>query len=308
MDNSQVIILMATCNGSRFISAQLESIAKQEHNFWKLIVSDDHSDDGTLHILHDFARLRQEGQVQILQGPGRGATENFRSLLRRNELKNSYLAFCDQDDVWEAHHLSRALKALKDFSGQLAIYGSRLRICDKELNQFALSPLPRRPLSFRNALMQNMISGNTMVMTPKAAELVQISEREAGSFPVHDWWAFQLVTGAGGAIVFDEQPAVFYRIHGDNVIGWQQGWRKLPARISRHWRGSHRQWAHDSVLALSASSNRLTPQNRKILDTFGVALDTPYPLRFLALHRSGVYYQSRKAQFAFWVSAALGRR
>lgn len=302
-----VVVLMATYNGARFLSAQLESIARQNHKTWRLVISDDGSDDETLRILHDFIRSRPKGQVQLHQGLGQGTTANFRSLLRRAEVGKAHLAFCDQDDVWEPDHLSRALIMLGRAPRALAIYGTRLRVCDENLRQIALSPLPRRPLSFSNALMQNMFSGNTMVMTPAAARLVQTAEREAGSFPIHDWWAFQLIAGAGGMTIFDERPGVSYRIHGANVIGWQKGWRSLSARLRRHWRGSHRQWAIENVSALSASAGRLTPENRKVLTAFATALATPYPLRLIALLRSGVYFQSRKAQLAFWIYAGLGR-
>ena len=39
----------------------------------------------------------------------------------------------------------------------------------------------------------------------------------------HDWWAYQLVSGAGGAVVYDPEPMVGYRQHGRNLIGGNQG-------------------------------------------------------------------------------------
>ena len=39
-------IVMATCNGARFLREQLESFAAQDHQDWSLLVSDDHSTDG----------------------------------------------------------------------------------------------------------------------------------------------------------------------------------------------------------------------------------------------------------------------
>ena len=41
----------------------------------------------------------------------------------------------------------------------------------------------------------------------------------------HDWWAYQLVSGAGGTVIYDPEPTVDYRQHGANLIGGNQGLR-----------------------------------------------------------------------------------
>ncbi|MDT1062034.1 glycosyltransferase family 2 protein [Paracoccus sp. CPCC 101403] len=301
-----ILILMATRNGGRFISDQLESIARQSHADWQLWVSDDSSTDATLEIVGTFAARRPQGQIKVLRGPGIGATENFRSLLRRADLAGRCLAFCDQDDVWDADHLARGLQALTDVPNPLAVYGCRMRVCDAALQELHLSPRPARPLGFRNALVQNMLSGNTMLMTPAAAQLLQEAEAEAGSIPIHDWWAYQLVTGAGGTAILDEQPGLLYRQHGANVIGLKRGIRTVPGRLARHLRGKHREWALQNSAALAASSARLTPENRERLRAFTEALSAPLPGKLASLRRSGVYYQSPQARAAFWLSVAIG--
>lgn len=304
----QVLILMATHNGAGFLSDQLDSIARQEHRDWQLWISDDASSDGSAALIRAFMHGRPQGQVRLLSGPGRGATENFRSLLRRAELGGRVLAFCDQDDVWDPDHLSRGLAALARIPGPLAVYGCRMRICDAALNQIGLSPRPRRPLGFRNALVQNVLSGNTMLLSPAAAALLQQAETEPGPISVHDWWAYQVVTGAGGVAVLDDKPGLSYRQHGGNVIGANRGMRSLPARLGRHLQGTHRQWALQNSAALIASASRLTSENRQVLRLFTEALTAPRLRSLAALKRSGVYHQSPLARAAFWLSMALGGR
>jgi len=303
--SQSVLILMATRNGARFIADQLDSIAAQHHEGWRLWISDDGSSDGTVAIIEAFARSRPEGQVRLLRGPGVGATGNFRSLLRRAVLDGQYLAFCDQDDVWDPDHLSRGMAMLLGIPDPLAIYGCRMRICDAKLQQTGLSPLPARPLGFRNALVQNMLSGNTIVMTPAAARLLQEAEAEAGEIPIHDWWAYQIVTGAGGTAVLDDQPGILYRQHGANVIGANRGMRTFPTRLLRHLRGRHKAWAVQNSAALRASVMRFTPENRARLAAFDDALSAPLTRKIAALRKAGVYYQSPQARAAFWLSVAL---
>lgn len=299
---------MATRNGARFLPAQLDSILRQDHRDWRLIVSDDGSSDGTRQIVRQLAEQRPQGQMTLWDGPGQGATANFRSLLRRVDLRGDHLAFCDQDDLWQPDHLSRGLDHLGRAGQDLAVYGCRMRICDADLRQTGLSPLPGRPLGFRNALIQNVLSGNTMVMTPAAAGLLQAAEAEAGpTMPVHDWWAYQMITGAGGQAVLDAQPGIFYRQHGSNVIGANRGAKALTARVIRHLTGKYRDMAMQSCAALAPSAGRLTEPNRAALQQFTRALTLPWPRNIAALRRSGIYHQSPQARAAFWLSVASGR-
>lgn len=304
---SAVLLLMATHQGQDFLAEQLDSVAAQDHPDWELWISDDASRDRTRAIIAEFIARRPAGQVRLLEGPGQGATANFRSLLGRAELKGRHLAFCDQDDVWDADHLSRGLAALADGGEDLAVYGCRLRICDARLTQIGLSPLPSRPLGFRNALLQNMLSGNTMVMTPAAARLLQQAEAGTGPVPVHDWWAYQLITGAGGVAMLDPQPGVHYRQHGANVIGAGHGLHALIARAQRYLRGEHRGWAAQTAAAMAAQAARLTPENRVRLTAFAEALPARLPGKIAALRRAGVYLQSPRDRTAFWLALALGR-
>ena len=303
----EVLILMATHNGERFLADQLASIAMQSHRDWRLLISDDASTDRSRQIIGDFIRTRPEGQVTLLQGPEKGATENFLSLLRRADLGNSHLAFCDQDDVWEKDHLSRAMATLPRLQNPLAVYGCRMRVCGETLNPIGLSPRPSRPLQFRNALVQSMISGNTMVMTSAAAHLLQKAERQIGLVPVHDWWAYQMITGAGGTAILENNPSVLYRQHNRNVIGLKQGLLALPARARGHLKGRGRAWAQQNSAALMACASLLTPENRRCLDAFTTALSAPLPRKIALLLRSGVYYQDRRDRAAFWLLVALCR-
>lgn len=301
-----VAILMATLDGAQFLSEQLTSIAEQDHTRWRLWVSDDGSRDKTIHILKAFARNYPPGKVTLLDGPQRGAVANFRSLLRRVDLKGMAVAFCDQDDRWLPGHLSRGLTFLVNAGNPLAVAGSRMVVCDSTMTPVGLSPLPTRALGFRNALLQNVLSGNTMMVNAAAARLLQEAEAEAGPFPVHDWWAYQLITGAGGTALFDAEPQVMYRQHPANSIGANRGLRALPARVRRHFRGDYALWAQQNATALAASSHRLTNENRRILELFHSALGAPLRIRIRALRAAGLYHQSARARAAFWLSAILG--
>ncbi|MFJ1293728.1 glycosyltransferase [Paracoccus yeei] len=301
-----VLILMATHNGGSFLAEQLDSIAAQSHADWRLMVSDDASSDNTPAVLQAFRDARPAGQVVLVSGPGRGAAANFRSLIRQVRLSGECLAFCDQDDVWHPEHLARGLEALAGIANPLALYGSRVQVCDAGLNPVGLSPLPSRPLCFRNALVQNVISGNTQIMSPAAAALLQAAERDGGPMIVHDWWAYQIITGAGGQAVMDPRPGLLYRQHGANVIGANRGLRSLHRRLGRYLAGTHGRWARQNCAGLAASQARFTPENRRRLQDFAAALRQPLPMRLGGMLRSGVYHQRNRERAGFWLSVLLG--
>lgn len=300
-------ILLATHRGAAYLPAQLDSIAGQDGADWRLIASDDGSDDATPAILSGFAAAHP-GRVRIVAGPERGSTANFRHLLSVTAEDDGALALCDQDDVWLAHKLARALAALEQAPpDRPALYCGRCRVVDAGLREIGLTPLPRRPLSFANALVQNVAGGNTMVLNRAAAALVRAANAEAGEVPVHDWWIYQLVTGAGGQVIFDDRPAILYRQHSGNAIGAGTGPGARLRGLGRMWRGDYARWHRLSAAALTASAHRLTAANRTRLDDFAAALLAPGPAaRLRLLRRAGVYRQGRLATAAFWAGALAG--
>ncbi len=58
--NLSIVILMSTYNGQKFLAEQLQSIAKQTFKNWRVVLSDDGSNDDTLLIAHLDVDLRSE--------------------------------------------------------------------------------------------------------------------------------------------------------------------------------------------------------------------------------------------------------
>src|SRR5690348_14254665 len=100
---SGISVAMATYNGARFVTEQLDSIAGQTQLPVEVVICDDRSTDETVSILESFA-----------------AKAPFRVTLHRNDEQLGYrlnfkkavsfctgdlIAFCDQDDVWHPDKL-----------------------------------------------------------------------------------------------------------------------------------------------------------------------------------------------------------
>ena len=53
--------------------------------------------------------------------------------------------------------------------------------------------------------------------------------------------------------------------------------------------------------------DRLTPENRRVLEDFTALTGPGVPSRLRALRRGGFYRQGHLSQAALWLAAALGR-
>lgn len=303
-DGTHVQILMATRNGAGWLDAQLGSFAAQTHGDWSLLAGDDGSTDGTFACLDRFA-VAHPGRVSRQEGPGRGSAANFLTLAAR-AAPGAWVAFSDQDDVWNPDRLERALAVAAPVRpGERVVHASATLLTDAALRPIGpSSPPPPRGVSFGNALVQNVLAGNTLVLSPGAAALLRSAAPAAlaEDVPFHDWWIYQLMTGAGVRIVYDDRPGLKYRQHGGNVLGAHRGVRAGLSRAGQILRRDYAGWIDRNVAALDRVDSLLTAEARRTLHGFMSARRDPVSLKELGIHR-----QTRSGDRALALMARAGR-
>lgn len=306
---ASVAILMATYNGADRLREQLDSYLAQTHFPSLLLVSDDGSTDDTETIVRAFAAQHPALPVEFHHGPRKGAAQNFLSLLRRVPDTIDMVALSDQDDVWLPEKLHRGVQALAKAPAAetCLLYCGRSWECDEDLSNRRLSRGLKRPAGFRHALVQNLAGGNTMILNRAGLDLVQAASLEARKIIVHDWWLYQLISGAGGGIIFDNAPLLLYRQHSNNLIGANRGLLAKAKRIRMLLTGHFRHWNTVNIRALTASGHRLTPENRRILETFAASRNGTLLQRLAMLWRTGVYRQGLQGSISLYLAALLRR-
>jgi len=304
--NAQVAILMCTKDGAAFLDQQLKSIADQTHTNWVLLVSDDGSTDETREILRHFAETHHQ-TIIIRNGPGKGVCANFLSLAIDPTIDADYFAFCDQDDIWHEDKIQRALSWLATFPGDMpGLYCGRTELMSIAAGSYSFSPLFTRPPTFRNALVQSLGGGNTMVFNRATKKLLEF----VGTIDVvlHDWWLYQLVSAAEGRVHYDPQPMLKYRQHSDNVIGSNLGWRARLVRLRMMLHGRFRDWNATNIAALRRLPDQLIrPGNREVLELFAKARSASFLKRLYYLRQSGVYRQTLLGNIGLFAAAILKR-
>ena len=302
----KVAVLMAVFEGARFLAEQLSSIQDQSHGNFEVWVSRDCDREDVSAVLEEHASKFGANRFFVLEGPKQGCAANFLSLIFNPEIQADYFAYSDQDDVWERDKLSRAIAALKDVFGVVpALYGSRSRLIDENDRKLGLSPFHGRPPSFRNALVQNIVSGHTMVVNRPARELLRASG--VTDAPFHDWWTYLLVTGAGGRILYDIRPSVRYRQHAGNLTGLTVSPRDHLRRVRRLVKGEVQDTSAANLQALYEARSLLTPENRSILDTYHKARESRLLSRLKGIRKSGVYRQTRVENLGLLTASLLNK-
>lgn len=312
MATGRLSILLAVWNGAEYLPAQLDSFAAQGFAGWDLIAGDDGSTDASAEILRDFAaRMAGRHRVDLVEGPRAGGTAHFLTLLTRVPEDARWAAFADQDDVWMPEKLDRAVAMLAGVPEDIpCLYCSRTLVTGPDLDNPVPSPDWTRPFGFRNALVQNVASGNTIVLNRAGLDLTRDAAAAAlavPGLPAHDWWVYQMITGAGGRVLHDDRPSLYYRQHGENQIGANRGTGAALMRAGKILGGVYADWNAANVAALTAVRDRLTAENRDCLDRFARLRAAPAWRRIPAFARLGLYRQTGLTQAVLWAALILGR-
>jgi glycosyltransferase involved in cell wall biosynthesis len=334
-----ISIALATHNGEKYLAPQLHSLAQQTRLPAELVISDDCSIDRTIDIATEFSK-RAPFPVRILRGESRlGFRDNF--MRAAQHCGGDLIAFCDQDDVWEADKLAVMEPLFDDPQVMLAYHNATLTTAnDAAVGRLyrghggvrIYEPLTRHPWLVVPGFMQVF-----------RRELTEFSELHSASYDVdwpgqpvaHDRW-FVFLASVFGRTVYIGRPLVRYRQHDANVYGFYPDERAHFDRLARGVRFIR--------AAATAASNRrellrrmereLAPRRRERLAR-GIAYydamrsdllarKTVYTARtyreramaLFALLRQGCYGSSRgRARFTWWdflldfyLAAPLGPR
>lgn len=184
-------------------------------------------DETMLKAQVDSIRSQRDVEINLIlreDVDGLGALGNFSELLAESHAE--YIAFSDQDDVWDENKLAKCLAKMRALESTYGTDVPLLVFCDgyvtdADLNRKQGTVLSRQKinvgkgLAFNRLLMQNFVAGNSMLFNAALRE-------KAGRVPdralMHDAWIV-LVAAAFGHIGLVNEPLYLYRQHGSNVLG-----------------------------------------------------------------------------------------
>lgn len=229
MSLPKIAILMATYNGARWLSEQLDSIFAQPDCSIRIFANDDGSSDETLSIL---AQHRFAANIHVTQNKQGGAGQNFLHLVQSIDLTGfDYVAFSDQDDIWMPDKISRAIAQIKIKKADA--YSSNVTAfwADGE-RRLIVKSQPQRKYDY---LFESAGPGCTFVFRNSTATAFQAFLRECPvgklvKVTLHDWLAYSWVRGTGKKWFIDDFSGLDYRQHENNVLGASRNKMALKKR------------------------------------------------------------------------------
>ncbi|MBU8882750.1 glycosyltransferase [Kaistella sp. DKR-2] len=217
----KIAVILASYNGMEFIEEQIRSVTAQEKVYTQIFLSDDASSDATVNLVAE-----KFPQVNItVNNPGSGsAANNFLGFIKKFDrtAEFDYFSFCDQDDIWLADKLYRAVRQLQDENAEL--YISNLRRWDTRDNTESVIKKDYSQKKF-DYLFEGGSAGCTYVFTRDFCillqkELLKVPESYSRwSGFSHDWLVYFIARNSNAKVFIDGSAHIIYRIHTSNVHG-----------------------------------------------------------------------------------------
>ena len=217
---SEITILLSVYKKAPYLKDFLMSLQRQSFLDFTLLCRFDDPEDNQYNkqLLNEFPF------TQILEDESHLCVVKTYNALLQSAGDSPYLMFADQDDVWHEDKLERTLAVMKQAeadtpAGTPILCHSDLRVVDRDLQEISPSFMKFQSLDskrdkFRELLIQNNVTGCTVMINRSLAQLVDFPEDTI----CHDWY-LALVASAFGTIRYIDSALIDYRQHGGNCYG-----------------------------------------------------------------------------------------
>lgn len=209
------LVLLSTYNGEKYLKDLLESVLNQKNVNVDVLVRDDGSSDSTIDILKKY----EGDHITIYSGTNLKPAKSFLDLVSAAPLTYDYYALCDQDDVWKPEKLDKAVQMLGNTSNP-ALYSGAVIVTDQNLKNTRISIHPN---TFSNPLFGILTFGTPGCTFVFNRTLLEYLKKYVPSVcSMHDSWISFVCLAVGGKFIYDKEPQIYYRQHGNNVLGAQR--------------------------------------------------------------------------------------
>jgi glycosyltransferase involved in cell wall biosynthesis len=227
MNNQKLVsIAIATYNGEKFLTEQLDSIYNQTYKNIEVVVCDDCSADNTVEILEEYKQ--RYGLKYFVNEKNLGYIKNFEKVI--SLCSGEYIAFSDQDDIW----LSEKIEILFNEISNYSLIHTNAELIDEKGNSLNNTLYSRlfKELGLKPAILLNdfdkkeSVQGCTCMFSKevlKKAVPFKLTTKFA-----HDYW-IALVSSKMNGIKYVDKCLVKYRLHENNAVGIN----KCSKRIKR---------------------------------------------------------------------------
>jgi GT2 family glycosyltransferase len=241
----RVAVVVPAYNSERYLGSTIESVLGQTLTDWELVVFDDGSTDGTLEVAQGYAT--RDRRIRVACGSNGGVASARNRGLALTDAHAEFVAFLDNDDLWEPDALESLVRNLDAHPEYVAAHGlvrcigpegglvpgddleergrDRHGFRDGRLVRFS----PDEPTTFGALVYHNW------VVTPGAELMRRDAVMEVGGFdpetePADDA-DLQLRISRLGDVGFVGEPLLRWRRHPQAQSSTSRRWRTAAFRI-----------------------------------------------------------------------------
>ena len=229
-----VAVLLSAYNGLSWIEDQISSILSQKNTAIEIFISVDLSNDKTYEWCQDFARTNSNIKVLPYGERFGGAAKNFFRLIRDVDFSYfDYIAFADQDDIWNCNKLHHAIRMIEQ--DNLSGYSSDvIAFWDDGRDKLLKKSFPQKEFDY---FFEAAGPGCTYVLKQQPAQKFKrflIENWEGVNLvELHDWMIYAYFRSQGMRWKIDNKPLMRYRQHQNNQVGINYGLKAYLFRFNK---------------------------------------------------------------------------
>ena len=156
-------------------------------------------------------------------------------------------------------------------------------------------------------MVQNIAGGNTILLNKKARDLL-CNTLISKEYTAHDWWSYQVISGADGEIIFSHAKTVKYRQHKKNIVGLNTSLKEKYLRLIYFFSGEYKRWCDININNLNLNKKIISPKYATTLTYFSRARESKNIIEKIKFFkRSGVYRQSNFENIILLIGLLLNK-
>ncbi len=248
-----VSVVIPTFNRAALLSEALRSALAQTHRRLEALVVDDGSTDDTAATVRGLGDPR----VSYTWQPNAGWPAPARNRALR-AARGEFVAFLDDDDLWEPVLLERSLAAFAAHPDVLVVSHNGQWLPRGERPVYRM----RRDLqpSFDELLLENYVLNSGAVIRRELLDAVGFLDTTPGMTEDYDYW-LRALRYRDRCILVLREPLVHYRRHTTNISA--RGWaelKRIEAVFAKH--------SDREVVGRALATRRLRVRRAELLDRF----------------------------------------
>ncbi|MBS0185060.1 MAG: glycosyltransferase [Proteobacteria bacterium] len=220
--NPLISVIVTTFNRKEFLKKTLNSILSQTYSNLEILVIDDGSSDNTHSVVEKFSDNRL--QFHTIKHSGRPAVPRNYGIKKS---KGNFIAFCDDDDIWEADKISLQIKAFQDNPSIKLCYTNSSYIDENDLVlSFPYNSSKDKITTFKDQLYQNKVTFSSLMIHRDVVQAGHYFD-ERLSLKASEDFLFITKIVAKYPIYYLNLPLIKYRVHQNGISHNRTNIKKL---------------------------------------------------------------------------------